>query len=92
MKPTLDIIAWAVGPWELIVIGVVALLIFGNRIPGLAKSLGRSIVEFKKGLHEAETDETKALGDDQADILPPPQKRSNSQANPLPRENQRNDQ
>jgi sec-independent protein translocase protein TatA len=35
---------------ELIVIGVVAVLIFGRRLPEVGKSLGQGLVEFKKGL------------------------------------------
>ncbi|MDM8006408.1 MAG: twin-arginine translocase TatA/TatE family subunit [Phycisphaerae bacterium] len=73
-------IAWVPGPMEIVIIGLVALLIFGKRIPDLAKSLGRSIVEFKKGLHESDSEDTKALGNDQADILPPPEKRNNHTA------------
>ena len=38
------------GPAEMIIIGVVGLLIFGNRLPEVGKSLGKGIVEFKKGL------------------------------------------
>lgn len=40
------------GPWELIVIGIVALLLFGKRLPEVGRSLGRGIVEFKKGLRD----------------------------------------
>ena len=36
---------------ELLVIGVVAVLIFGRRIPEVGRSLGQGLVEFKKGLH-----------------------------------------
>ncbi|MCC6425966.1 MAG: twin-arginine translocase TatA/TatE family subunit [Phycisphaerales bacterium] len=36
--------------WELLVILVVALLLFGRRLPEVGKSLGKGIVEFKKGL------------------------------------------
>jgi len=43
---------------EMIVIGIVALLIFGRRLPEVGRSLGRGIVEFKKGLKETE-DEVK---------------------------------
>lgn len=38
------------GPTEWIIIGVVAVLIFGNRLPDVGRSVGKSIVEFKKGL------------------------------------------
>ena len=41
------------GP-DLIVIGLVALLIFGKRLPEVGRSLGKGIMEFKKGLSEAE--------------------------------------
>lgn len=40
---------------ELIIILVIVLLLFGaKRLPDLAKSLGKSIGEFKKGKEEAE--------------------------------------
>lgn len=37
---------------ELVVIGVIVLLLFGKRLPGVMKSLGQSIVEFKKGVND----------------------------------------
>jgi len=43
------------GGWEWLIILVVCLLLFGNRIPGLARSLGRGVNEFKSGLREGET-------------------------------------
>jgi sec-independent protein translocase protein TatA len=45
-------------PLDLAVIAIIALLLFGKRLPDLAKSLGKSIVEFKKGLNQT-TDEIK---------------------------------
>ncbi|MGD9855336.1 MAG: twin-arginine translocase TatA/TatE family subunit [Planctomycetaceae bacterium] len=41
-------------PLELIVLGLVILLLFGKRLPDLMGSLGRSIVEFKKGARDLE--------------------------------------
>ena len=38
------------GPAELIVIGLVAVLLFGNRLPDVGRSLGKGIIEFKKGI------------------------------------------
>ena len=42
------------GGWEWLIILIVALLIFGKRLPEVMKSLGRGIVEFKKGVKGVE--------------------------------------
>jgi len=41
---------------ELLVIGLVILLLFGNRLPGVMRSLGQGITEFKKGVQGIEED------------------------------------
>lgn len=46
-------LAWSpFDPWHLLVIGLVALLLFGKRLPEVGRSLGRGIMEFKKGLRD----------------------------------------
>jgi len=44
------------GGWEWIVILLVALLVFGRRLPDVARSIGKSIVEFKRGLRDIKED------------------------------------
>lgn len=44
------------GMMEWIVIGGLGLLIFGKRLPEVGRSLGKGIVEFKKGLKGIEDD------------------------------------
>ena len=41
---------------EVILIAAVAVLLFGNRLPELGRSLGKGIVEFKKGIKDVEKD------------------------------------
>ena len=64
--------AWAPQGWEWLVILVVALLVFGKRLPDVARSIGKSLTEFKKGIKEAEQtkdeleDDVKKVKDDVA--------------------------
>ena len=52
---------FGLGYQELLVILVIVLILFGaNRLPELAKSLGSSVKEFKKGVNESQKDETVA--------------------------------
>jgi sec-independent protein translocase protein TatA len=41
------------GPMEMIIVMGLAVLLFGKRLPEVGRSLGRGIVEFKKGLSGA---------------------------------------
>lgn len=42
--------------WEIIAIVLVALLLFGSRLPNIARSFGKSISEFKKGVKDVKDD------------------------------------
>lgn len=42
--------------WELLVILLIGLLIFGRRLPEVGRNIGKSIVEFKKGVKGIEDD------------------------------------
>jgi len=44
------------GGIEVMVVGLVILLLFGNKLPSLMRNVGRSAVEFKKGVQGIEED------------------------------------
>lgn len=48
----LYLLAWAPGPMEMVILGVIVLLLFGTRLPSVMRSLGVGITEFKKGLKD----------------------------------------
>ena len=64
--------------WQLMVILVVVLLLFGaNRLPKMARNLGSSLTEFKKGLRGETGDDD----DDDSKIDPPsPEKKSETRS------------
>ena len=48
------IFAWYPGPMEMVIVLVIVMLLFGNRLPGTMRSLGQSLVQFKKGMKEGD--------------------------------------
>jgi sec-independent protein translocase protein TatA len=57
------------GPFEWIIIAGIGLLIFGKRLPEVGRSLGKGIVEFKKGLKSVE-DEVSMVDDETTPTQP----------------------
>ncbi|HEY1603501.1 MAG TPA: twin-arginine translocase TatA/TatE family subunit [Pirellulales bacterium] len=45
---------FGLSPVEIMIVGAVAVLLFGSRLPSVARSMGKSMTEFKKGLHGIE--------------------------------------
>ena len=56
MIPTEFFAFWQPSFAELMIIMIIALLLFGKRLPDVARSLGKGVVEFKKGLKGIEDD------------------------------------
>lgn len=52
-----------------LIVMVVVLLLFGNRLPSVMRSLGRGVTEFKKGLEGGDEDE------DEEEVLEKPKKK-----------------
>ena len=44
------------GPWQVIIVALIILVLFGNRLPSVMRSLGEGITEFKKGIRGGEAD------------------------------------
>jgi sec-independent protein translocase protein TatA len=54
-----------IGPWEIVIVVVIILLVFGGRLlPRLGRSLGGSLTGLKKGLKEGEEGFLEAMKED----------------------------
>ena len=51
---------FGIGSMEMVILFVVALLLFGKRLPEVARSLGKGMMEFKKGLYDIQDEVTSA--------------------------------
>ncbi len=60
------------GGYELLIVAFVALLIFGNRLPSVMRSLGKSVTEFKKGIAGIEEEIDQAGATDKKPTPPNP--------------------
>jgi sec-independent protein translocase protein TatA len=51
------------GPGQVVIVAMVVLLLFGNRLPSVMRSLGEGITEFKKGIKGGESDSNSKIED-----------------------------
>lgn len=66
MSAVLAFVGLGVGPMELMIVMAIMLLLFGHRLPSVMRSLGRGVVEFKKGIQGVEDDledASRSIGD-----------------------------
>ncbi len=52
------------GSWEIAIILIVAVVLFGKRLPELGRTLGKGIVAFKSGVNEMKDEISKAAEKD----------------------------
>ena len=59
----------AIGPWQLVIILIIVLLLFGGRgkIPKLMRDMGQGINAFKKGLKTEDKEEEKAESESESE-------------------------
>lgn len=57
------------GPFEMAVVGVIAVILFGSRLPSVARSMGKSLTEFKKGIAGVEDGVRDAVYSEPADSI-----------------------
>ena len=63
----LDMVLLFIGTTEIIVIGGIALLIFGGKkLPELMRGLGKGVKEFKEGMHDINNAKEENAGDQPA--------------------------
>ena len=58
-------LAWTFGPLEMGLVLVALVLLFGRRLPDIARGMGRSLMEFKKGMKETTDDIEKPIDTDE---------------------------
>jgi len=68
------------GGSEIIIIGLIALLLFGARLPKVARSMGKSIVEFKKGIKGVQDE----IDESSEESSGPPTDDPSAEAPPIP--------
>jgi len=53
ISPTLGFISMP-GGWEWLIVLVIGLLLFGRRLPEVGRNIGKTVVEFRRGIGDIE--------------------------------------
>jgi sec-independent protein translocase protein TatA len=56
LYPSRKLAMFGLGLTELLVLAFIMLILFGNRLPGMMRSLGQGVVEFKRGVQGIDDD------------------------------------
>ena len=51
-----SLFAFDISPTTLLILGVIAVLLYGERLPEVARSVGKGFMEFKKGVRNIQDD------------------------------------
>jgi len=71
-----NILAWAIGWQEIVIIVIAVLILFGGRkIPELARGIGRGMREFKREMRGVKEDLEEAMKEEEEEPRPRPKKR-----------------
>lgn len=54
----------SIGTPELIIVAVIAILLYGKELPSVMRNLGKSMMEFKKGLKDVQDEFHKVMRDE----------------------------
>lgn len=59
--------AFSLGMGEMLIIGIIAVLLYGKRLPEVARNFGRGLSEFKKGMYEIQDEFHRSVEDSSMD-------------------------
>ena len=60
-----------IGSFEMVLLGIVAVILFGGRLPEVARSLGQTYGQFRKGLDELKTNFDQEMENSASTDMPP---------------------